>query len=266
MHSIKSETESMYIGTLTHAQVHELEHTKDMWYTTATIRGIEIRFKLDTGTEANLLPVSIVQRIPGPVKPQPTSTVLVVFVVTRSNPKGFVSLKCKTDKGTATLQFYVTNQTDMPILSRAACEQLQLVKSIELLAKKSMSNKEELVKMSVFTGLGEFPDVLHIYVDPTVTPVIHGYRNIPLSVCDKLKETLQDLVQRGVISPVTESTEWVNSLVITEKKNGSLRVCLDPHELKKSHKTPALLNSHSCVAIWVESLSSSFSTKKMVTG
>ncbi|RXN19979.1 Retrovirus-related Pol polyprotein from transposon 297 [Labeo rohita] len=156
----------------------------------------------------------------------------------RSSPKGVVLLKCKAEKATATLQFYVSDQSDMPILGRAACEQLQLVKRIEPLAKTSVSTKEELINMypSVFTGLGEFPRVHHIYVDPTVTPVIHGCRNIPLAVRDKLKETLQDLVRRSVISPVTEPTEWVNSLVITEKKNGSLRVCLDPRDLNKAIK------------------------------
>ncbi|RXN06058.1 Transposon Ty3-I Gag-Pol [Labeo rohita] len=51
-----------------------------------------------------------------------------------------------------------------------------------------------------------------------------------------MKETLQDLVCRSVISPVTETTEWVNSLAITEKKNGSLRVCLDPRDLNKAIK------------------------------
>lgn len=66
--------------------------------------------------------------------------------------------------------------------------------------------------------------------------MIHGCRKIPLSVRDKLKETLQDLVHRGVISPVSEPTEWVNSLVITEKKNGTLRVCLDPRDLNKAIK------------------------------
>lgn len=43
-------------------------------------------------------------------------------------------------------------------------------------------------------------------------------------------------MHRGVISPVTEPTEWVNSLVITEKKNGTLRVCLDPCDLNKAIK------------------------------
>ncbi|GAA6081771.1 uncharacterized protein K02A2.6-like [Tachysurus ichikawai] len=221
------------------AQVHKLEQIKgSSWYTTAIIQGVEIKFKLVTGAEVNVLPLSIVQKSPGPVTLQPTSTVLVAFEGTRSTPKGVVSLKCKTDKATATLQFYVSDQSDMPILSRAACEELQLVKRIELLARKSASTKEELIKMHplVFTGLGEFPGVHHIHVDPTVTPVIHGCRNIPLSVQDKLKDTLQDLVHRGVISPVKEPTEWVSSLITTEKKNGTLRVCLDPCDLNKAIK------------------------------
>ncbi|KAJ8349864.1 hypothetical protein SKAU_G00249940 [Synaphobranchus kaupii] len=67
-------------------------------------------------------------------------------------------------------------------------------------------------------------------------PVVHGCRNIPLSVIDKLKDTLQDLEKRDVITAVKEPTEWVNSLVITEKKNGTLRVCLDPCDLSKAVK------------------------------
>jgi hypothetical protein len=40
--------------------------------------------------------------------------------------------------------------------------------------------------------------------------------------------------QTDVIAPVDEPTDWVNSLVITEKKNGSLRLCLDPKDLNKN--------------------------------
>ena len=34
----------------------------------------------------------------------------------------------------------------------------------------------------------------------------------------------------GVITKVTEPTEWVNSIIETEKKNGKVRVCLHPRE------------------------------------
>ncbi|KAE8285776.1 hypothetical protein D5F01_LYC15444 [Larimichthys crocea] len=52
---------------------------------------------------------------------------------------------------------------------------------------------------------------------------------------DSLKHT-QDLEKREVIKPVNELTEWVNSLVATKKKNGSLRVCLDPCNLNEAVK------------------------------
>ena len=39
--------------------------------------------------------------------------------------------------------------------------------------------------------------------------------------------------EKGVIEPVKHPTDWVNSMVCTEKKNGKLRPCLDPRELNK---------------------------------
>ena len=44
---------------------------------------------------------------------------------------------------------------------------------------------------------------------------------------------------------MTEPTDWVNSMVVSRKANGKLRVCLDPKDLNKAikrchHKTPTL--------------------------
>ena len=43
----------------------------------------------------------------------------------------------------------------------------------------------------------------------------------------------------GVITKVTDPTEWVSSLVIVEKPNGKVRVCLEPRNLNK-----AILREH----------------------
>lgn len=87
---------------------------------------------------------------------------------------------------------------------------------------------------SVFKGLCEFPGQHHIYIDSKVSPVVHGCRKIPYAVLDRLKETLDNQEQKGVVSKVTKPKAWVSSLVITEKKNVSLRVCLDPKDVNKS--------------------------------
>ena len=41
--------------------------------------------------------------------------------------------------------------------------------------------------------------------------------------------------KEGVIVEVEEPTEWVNFLVIVEKPNGDLRLCLDPNEFLKGN-------------------------------
>ena len=40
------------------------------------------------------------------------------------------------------------------------------------------------------------------------------------------------MVEMKVIQAVNEPTNWVNNLVLVEKPDGSLRICIDPKELK----------------------------------
>ena len=42
----------------------------------------------------------------------------------------------------------------------------------------------------------------------------------------------------GVTIKVTEPTDWVSSLVVVEKPNGKLRICLDPRDLNAAIKRP----------------------------
>ena len=53
------------------------------------------------------------------------------------------------------------------------------------------------------------------------------------------------MVEQGIITPVTEPTEWVNSMTYPVKPNGDLRICLDPKDLNKAiiqedYKPPTL--------------------------
>ena len=53
------------------------------------------------------------------------------------------------------------------------------------------------------------------------------------------------MVDQAIIGPVTEPTEWVSSLTYPHKADGSLHICLDPHDLNKviiweHYKAPTL--------------------------
>ena len=48
----------------------------------------------------------------------------------------------------------------------------------------------------------------------------------------KVKQKLQDLVDKDVITPVDTPTEWVSSMVAVRKKDhDDIRICIDPYDL-----------------------------------
>ena len=86
----------------------------------------------------------------------------------------------------------------------------------------------------MFSGVGRMGGEYHIELDDKVEPVIHPPCRVPYSLLEKLKLKLQELEEKDVIQKVEIPTPWVNSLVIEEKRDGSLRLCLDPRDLNKA--------------------------------
>ena len=97
----------------------------------------------------------------------------------------------------------------------------------------------------VFDGLGCYPGEHCIVVDPSVPPVIHAPRRVPLSLQPKLKHKLDSMVAAGVLVKQNDPTDWVNRLLTVEKKDGSLRLCLDPKDLNKRDQACSLCNPNS---------------------
>ena len=46
-------------------------------------------------------------------------------------------------------------------------------------------------------------------------------------------------MQQGIVDPVQEPTPWISSIAIVPKKNGTLRLCLNPQDLNR-----AILHEH----------------------
>ena len=73
-------------------------------------------------------------------------------------------------------------------------------------------------------------------MDKSDKPVVHASWKITLSLQGKLEKELDEMVRQGIIAAVEGHSDWVNSLAIREKPNGSLRICLDPKDLNKAIK------------------------------
>ena len=96
----------------------------------------------------------------------------------------------------------------------------------------------------VFGELGCSKGDHHINIDPNATPVIHPPRKIPILLVKKLKAELERMCKLDGIEKIDELTDWVTLMVIVEKGNGQLRICLDPRDLNsaiKHHHYPLLM-------------------------
>ncbi|KAI2650251.1 Retrovirus-related Pol polyprotein [Labeo rohita] len=149
------------------------------WHTNLCMAGTIVNFKLDTGAEVNIIPKKVIDRLQISVNIQKTNMVLV------------------------SIGYSPAGETGMHAVGSH--------KKSETLIPSPPTTKTELLRRyaSVFQGLGQFPGLHHIHTDPNVPPVIHGCRKIPYAVHDRLRETLAELVNRGVISKVSKPTPWI---------------------------------------------------------
>jgi hypothetical protein len=67
---------------------------------------------------------------------------------------------------------------------------------------------------------------------------VNGARPIPFADRPEVKKLLDGYVEKGIIIPMTEASDWAAPLVITCKSDGSLRICLDHTKLNRHVRWP----------------------------
>ena len=87
-----------------------------------------------------------------------------------------------------------------------------------------------------FGEIGTLKNTHHIEIKDNVPPVVTPVRKIPLALKSTLEKELKHMVDFDIIEPVQKPTNWVSRLLIVEKPNRKLQVCLDPRSLNKAIK------------------------------
>ena len=221
-------------------------------------RNTLLKAKLDTGAQGNILPMRLFRQMfphcfddHDKVKPgslSPLAVILTVFGGSHIKHYGTIAIPC-TYQGTSTLApFYITDtpgpaiiglptSTDLKLLSLNFSIQEHIFKPTNTTAsvERAIKDKQDLIShyAECFNGIGKFQGEYHIVLDPSVPPVVHPPRRVPISLKNDIKKELDDMVKNGIIAKIEEGepTQWVNSLVYRHKQNGKLRLCLNPKDL-----------------------------------
>jgi transposase InsO family protein len=229
---------------------------------TATIRiepypniKTNLRGKVDTGAEGNLLPLRTFRQIfpryisPDglPMKTTPSTAVLTDYNGGKIPQYGTITLPCQYNEVTHNEKFYIADAAGPVIFGLQTCERLGLVKMNCSITSHTITSIADLKESypDRFQGLGKFPNTHHLIVDETITPVKHAPRRAPIQLREKIKTELERMVELNVIRPVEEPTDWVSSITFVHKADGSLRICLDPKDLNNAlkrgkHHTPTV--------------------------
>ena len=214
------------------------------------------RFQADTGAQCNVVLVGLYKKATRDTQltnVRPCKAEITAYVGTKIPVVGTVLIPVQ--RGDLRCRLYcklVHTMDTRPILGRRACLSMRIASyldndqlnkpstgdsSVYSLANTPTLSSEQLRKKyhTAFSdGIGLLEGNYHIRLDPAIDPVQHAPRRAPVPLRDNLKHTLDDLVRTDIIAPVTKLTPWINSMVVVPKKNGTLRICLDPKDLNKA--------------------------------
>ena len=98
----------------------------------------------------------------------------------------------------------------------------------------------------LFQGLGTLKGDYQIQLKPDAKPfALYTSRNVPIPLCEKVKQELEHMEKLGVISKVDKPTLWCAGMVVVPKKSGDVRICVDlkplnENVLRETHPPPGI--------------------------
>ena len=211
---------------------------------------------MDTGAAGNTLPVRTFKQIFGSLDldkiSQRNDINLTAYNGEPIRCLGSIKLNCGFKNKWEETDFYVVDVTGPAIVGLPTSEKLGLV-TIHIDNLVTGEKKEEeltLEKLKVdfpgqFDTIGNFQGAAQLLLKDDAVPFIDPPRKFSIHLKKDLKEELDKMEQEQVIKKVKCHTDWCSSITVPRKKDGSLRICLDPQKLNQNlkrcpHKIPTL--------------------------
>uniref|UniRef100_A0A3P8TBN5 ribonuclease H n=1 Tax=Amphiprion percula TaxID=161767 RepID=A0A3P8TBN5_AMPPE len=199
------------------------------WTEKVTLNGTKVEFKLDTGADVTSIPDKLYRPERDGRLQKPTKKLLGPG----NHPlkvKGCFGAQLEAKGRSMSQDVYLVSGLVQPLLSRPACEALGLVYRVD--SVKESETDFRAAYRDVFQGLGMLKEPYHIELEQGAIPVaLSAPRRVPLPLRDAVREELNRMEEMGVISKVTEPTEWCSGIVVIPrpaKKPPSICVDLTP--------------------------------------
>ena len=188
----------------------------------------DVCFQIDSGASVNIIPEKYVYNF------NPTNITLKTWKNDNYAPLGECRVTLRNPKNNKkyNVNFVVCHNHFDPILGLRASEHMQLI-NVNNENFETVNNVNSDFDEVFNDELGTFSGEHSLKIKDDAQPIIMANRKVPVALREPLKKELDRLTKLKAIIPVNEPTEWVSQTVIATKKNGKIRLCLDPRELNK---------------------------------
>lgn len=237
--SVYTDSDSSEINYVHIDTINDISEIKS-WNVDLLINNEIIKFKLDTGSTANLIneqQFNMIVKNRKVLHKVTNSDKLISYTGNVLPLLGKCALECFYKDKIFKLHFYVVQGLQhRAILGLESCIELNIIQKINLVESELELKKLVQANNDLFKGIGKISKPYHIPIDHNVPPKIHAVRKIPFALENQFKQCLNKLEENGIIAKVEGPSEWVNALVLVRKPDGTLRICLDPKDLNKAIK------------------------------
>lgn len=211
----------------------------NIWEEFIHVENKRCKVRLDTGADVSVIPSTLFNCINKKFKVRDTHCILKGFEGSQVKPIGIVNLYCKYKSVEMYEDFVIVEGANQVLLSGLACVKLQLVKRVNNISvtENGLNDREKFINKNfeIFSGYGKFPGKYNITTVENFEPVSYPPTKVPITLRNELKNEIDRLIKRNAIVKVDEinSNASINRMVIVEKTNGKLRLCLDPSDLNR---------------------------------
>ena len=208
-----------------------------------------VKVQIDSASTCNTMSSSVLSQLFPDVKISKTESRISTYGNQTMKQKGQVTLVCERKSKLHTIDVLVVNVSGNkpPLLSRRDAQALKYLtiyadetNAVEVETTRNSHKLHSLGKLTSEDILRHYPIVfkpgcgkflgspMHIYLDPSVTPVHAPTRRVPVAKLDRVNEELGRLCEEGIIRPVTQPTDWLSNMMVKEKPNLSVSIRARP--------------------------------------
>ena len=182
-----------------------IDNTK-AWFVTLPVCGGNVKFKIDTGADISTISPGMYSMLPN----TPVLTPAVGRIISLGGDISCNGTFTASSEYKNTLYRYqvAVVPSDHCLLGREVATQMGLVRRVD---SNAMKTEEVAIQLC----------------DDAEPCCLKTARKVAFPRMQPVKEELERMVKDGIITPVTQPTEWCAGMVPAVKRNGKIRICVD---------------------------------------